>query len=71
LQHDFIFIIWRFAVATDKRQFTLRLKDENFEKIKVIAKKNKRSIAMEIEYVLEQHIADYEKKHGPIKVEED
>lgn len=55
-------------MTTDKRQFTLRLRDENFEKIKVIAGKNKRSIAMEIEYVLERYIADYEKKHGQIKI---
>jgi hypothetical protein len=58
-------------VATDKRQFTLRLKDKNFEKLKVIAQENKRSITMEIEYILEQHIASFERKHGPIKTEED
>lgn len=58
-------------MATDKRQFTLRMKDKNFEKIKVIARKHKRSIAMEIEYVLEQHIADFEKRHGQIKIEDD
>lgn len=35
-------------MATDKRVFTLRLREKNFEKIKVIADKNKRSIAMQI-----------------------
>jgi len=58
-------------MATSKRQFTLRLQEENFEKIKYIAEKNKRSIAMQIEYLIEKAIADYEKKHGPIEVEED
>ncbi|WP_151191837.1 Arc family DNA-binding protein [Desulfotomaculum copahuensis] len=58
-------------MTTYKKQFTLRLKDECFEKIKLIAKKNKRSIAMEIEYVLEQYIAGFEKKYGPLKVEEE
>jgi len=53
-------------MATDKRQFTLRLRDENFE---VVAAKNKRSIAMEIEYVLERYIADHEKRHGRIKID--
>lgn len=58
-------------MATDKRQFTLRLNDGNFLRIKAIAEKNKRSITMEIEHVLEKYIADYEKKNGPIKVEEE
>lgn len=51
--------------------FSLRLPDELMEKVRVLAAKNKRSINKEIEYVLEQYIADYEKKHGPIKIEEE
>ena len=51
-------------MATDKRAFTLRLEQENFEKIKFIADKNKRSIAKQIEYLIEQNIKDYETKHG-------
>lgn len=54
-------------MATDKRQFTLRLQDENFQKIKAIAKKERRSIAMEIEFILEQYIAEFEKSNGIIK----
>ncbi|MGD0857046.1 MAG: Arc family DNA-binding protein [Dehalococcoidia bacterium] len=54
-------------MATDKRQFTLRLLDDNFEKIRFLSELDKRSIAMEIEYIIERHIADYEKEHGPIK----
>ncbi|MFE6077674.1 MULTISPECIES: hypothetical protein [Paenibacillus] len=53
-------------MATDKRVFTLRLREKNFEKIKVIADKNKRSIAMQIEYLIEQHIEAYEKEKGVI-----
>ncbi len=53
-------------MATDKRAFTLRLEQENFEKIKFIADKNKRSIAKQIEYLIEQNIKDYETKHGTI-----
>lgn len=56
-------------MATNKRVFTLRLEEDNFEKIKYIADKNKRSIAKQIEYVIEQHILDYERKHGSIKEE--
>lgn len=54
-------------MATDKRVFTLRLNEHNFEKIKFIAEKNKRSIAMQIEYLIEQHIESFEKEHGVIE----
>ncbi|NOV02715.1 Arc family DNA-binding protein [Paenibacillus planticolens] len=56
-------------MATNKRVFTLRLEEENFEKIKIIADKNKRSIAMQIEYLIEQHIAEFEQKNGIIEIE--
>ncbi|ACV58107.1 hypothetical protein [Alicyclobacillus acidocaldarius] len=55
-------------MATDKRQFTLRLNEENFEKIRVIAERSKRSIAMQIEYVIEQFIRDYEQENGEIPI---
>ncbi len=58
-------------MATDKRQFTLRLQDENFDKIKYLADKNKRSIAMQIEFLIEQYIEDYEKQHGQIICDSD
>lgn len=57
-------------MATYKRVFTLRLKDENFTKIKYIADKNKRSIAMQIEFLIEQHVEQYEKEKGIIKTDE-
>lgn len=53
-------------MATDKRQFTLRMQPENYDKIKVIAALNKRSIAAQIEYLLEQCINGYEAEHGAI-----
>lgn len=56
-------------MATDKRQFTLRLRDDNFEKIRIIAERSKRSIAMQIEYVLEEFIREYERQHGPIRLD--
>ena len=57
-------------MATDKRVFTLRLAEENFEKIKYIAGKNKRSIAMQIEYLIEQYVEEYEEKNGSIQISE-
>lgn len=55
-------------MATDKRQFTMRMQQENFDKIRVIAALNKRSMAMQIEYLLEQCISDYESAHGEINL---
>lgn len=57
-------------MATNKRVFTLRLEEDNFEKIKHIADKNKRSIAKQIEYLIEQHINEYEREHGVITKED-
>ena len=56
-------------MATDKRPFTMRMQAENFEKIKHIAEANKRSIAMQIEYLIEQCVLDFEKAHGAISVQ--
>lgn len=55
-------------MATNKRQFTLRLQEENFLKIKAIAEADRRSIAMEIEYILEKYIKDYEENNGTVQV---
>lgn len=56
-------------MATDKRPFTMRMQAENFEKIKYIAEANKRSIAMQIEYLIEQCAADFEHRHGTIPIQ--
>lgn len=56
-------------MATDKRAFTMRMQPENFEKIKFISELNKRSIAMQIEFLIEQCISDYENKNGSIPLE--
>ena len=58
-------------MATDKRAFTMRMQPYNFEKIKIIAEHNKRSIAMQIEYLIENCILNYEKEHGEIKLSQD
>lgn len=42
-------------------------KSENIEKMKVIASSNKRSVAKELEWLIEKHIKDYEKEQGEIK----
>ena len=48
----------------------MRMQPENFEKIKAVAAFNKRSIAMQIEFLIESCITDFEKKHGVIEIDE-
>lgn len=43
---------------------------ENIDKMKVIAEANKRSVAKELEWLVERHIEEYEKKNGEIIIEE-
>ena len=57
-------------MATNKRVFTLRLNDEVFDKIGVLASEQHRSMTNYIEYVLLQHIEEIEKKNGEIKASE-
>ena len=57
-------------MATDKRQFTLRIQDETYEKMRYLAYVERRSIAMEIETAMLSYISAYEKKHGSIHLSE-
>ena len=43
-------------MTNETKRFTLRMDEDIFEKIKEQAEKNKRSVAKEIEYVLEKHL---------------
>ena len=54
-------------MATSKRVFTLRLTDEVFEKIGILATNEHRSMTNYIEYVLLNHIREVEKEQGEIK----
>ena len=56
-------------MATNKRVFTLRLSDEVFEKIGVLATREHRSITNFIEYVLVKHLEEEEARQGEIKME--
>ena len=49
-------------MATNKRVFTLRLSDEVFEKIGILATNEHRSVTNYIEFVLLKHL-----EHGEIK----
>lgn len=58
-------------MGTDKRQFTLRIQDETYEKIRYLAYVERRSIAMEIETAMLAYISAYEQAHGAIPVDPD
>lgn len=53
-------------MATDKRQFTLRLQDETYERVRYLAYVERRSISMEIEHMINTYADNYEKEHGSI-----
>lgn len=53
-------------MATNKRVFTLRLSDEVFDKIGMLATNEHRSMTNYIEYVLLRHIEEIEKNDGEI-----
>ena len=42
--------------------------EENIIKMKTIAKYNKRSMAKELEMIVEEHIKEFEKEHGEIEI---
>ena len=46
--------------------FSLRISETLLDKIKVIAKENKRSANKEMEFILEQYVARFEKECGTI-----
>lgn len=54
-------------MATNKRVFTLRLQDEVFDKIGILATNEHRSMTNYIEYVLLKHITEIEQSSGEIK----
>jgi hypothetical protein len=50
----------------EKRPFTLRIIEENYKKLQAIAEHEHRSMAAQIEYLIQECIVEYEAKHGPI-----
>ena len=54
-------------MAANKRVYTLRLSDEVFDKIGILATKEHRSMTNYIEYVLIQHLEQLEKEQGKIQ----
>lgn len=57
-------------MATNKRVFTLRLSDEVFDKIGILATNEHRSMTNYIEYILMRHLEEVEKEHGVIPTDQ-
>ena len=55
-------------MASLKRVFTLRLNDEVFDKIEVLANEQHRSMTNLIEYILLSYLAQHESEHGEVIV---
>ena len=53
-------------MTTNKRVFTLRLQDDVFEKIGILATREHRSMTNYIEYLLLKHINEVEAAQGEI-----
>ena len=64
--HLYILKVEDRGMATSKKVFTLRLSDEVFDKIGILATSEHRSLTNYIEYVLIQHLEEVEREHGII-----
>lgn len=54
-----------------RKTFTLRLEESMLSKLGYISAQNKRSINNQIEVLLEEFIADFEKDNGDIPLEQE
>lgn len=53
-------------MATSKIQTGLRLNEQLYEKLRVIASKEQRSLNNLLEYAAQKYVEDYESSNGPI-----
>lgn len=55
-------------MAIERKQFLVRLKTNTYEKLKVVAQKNSRSVSNQIEFLVERYIEGYEKQNGQLNL---
>lgn len=55
-------------MATNKVQTGLRLNEVTYEKAKILAVKEQRSLNNFIEHVIQKYIESYESENGPIPI---
>lgn len=58
-------------MATDKVQTGIRFETTTLRKITYIAKRNKRSLNAQLEYLAHNCVKEYESEHGPIVLDPD
>ena len=58
-------------VATNKIQTGIRFEPDLLYKITQIAKKNKRSLNAQLEFLAQECVREYEEQHGEIPLDED
>ena len=58
-------------MAKQENPYPLRLEQSLAKKLKQLAKENSRSYNKEIEFILKNYLAAYEREHGEIVVEEE
>jgi hypothetical protein len=58
-------------MPTEKRPFTLRIIKDNYEKLQIISEHEHRSMAAQIEYLIQECIAKYETEHGMVPLSPD
>lgn len=56
-------------MSSDLSKFTVRTNSDLLKKFRYVAEYNARSANREIEVLMKNHIADFEKEHGKIKLE--
>ena len=54
-------------MATVKKQIMVRMDPCNYEKLKAVSEKNKRSLSKQVEYLVEQYISKYENQFEKIE----
>ena len=58
-------------MATNKIQTGIRFEPDLLYKITQIAKKNKRSLNAQLEFLAQECVREYEEQHGEIPLDED
>lgn len=53
-------------MTNDKKSFTMRIEPDNYVKLNTLAKRNKRSMAKELEFIIEWYFNGYESQYGQI-----
>lgn len=58
-------------MTTNKIQTGLRINENIYKKLRYLCTKEQRSLNNMIEYVLQQHVEQYEKENGDIPIQQD